>query len=46
LVKSVHLEQNVLARNKTFLPGTKYSCLQNTTSPAQQKKLPWLPSRG
>jgi hypothetical protein len=31
LVKSVHLEQNVLARNKTFLPGTKYSCLQHTT---------------
>jgi hypothetical protein len=31
LVKSVHLEQNVLARDKTFLPGTKYSCLQHTT---------------
>jgi hypothetical protein len=34
LVKSVHLEQNVLARNKTFLPGTKYSCLQHTTCPS------------
>jgi hypothetical protein len=31
LVKSVHLEQNVLARNKPFLLGTKYSCLQHTT---------------
>ncbi len=34
MVKSVHLEQNVLARDKTFLPGTKYSCLQHTTSTA------------
>jgi hypothetical protein len=31
LVKTVHLEQNVLARNKPFLLGTKYSCLQHTT---------------
>jgi hypothetical protein len=32
LVKSVHLEQNVLAWNKTFLPETKCSCLPHTTS--------------
>jgi hypothetical protein len=30
LVKSVHLEQNVLAWNKTFLPETKCSCLPHT----------------
>jgi hypothetical protein len=33
LVKSVHLEQNVLAWNKTFLPETKCSCLPHTSSP-------------